>query len=592
MPEPTCTEDPLGVKGKVVGGKYEIGAHLGAGGFGEVYEAVNVNLRDQRLVIKFFKRVLAKDKFDKEARILCKLDHPNISRVVDYLPEDSAIVIHRIDGRDAETVLWESGPLESSLLLTVARTMADAVAYAHSQGIAHRDLKPSNILIDKHGHVYLIDFGIAKEVGGTATKTGRVALTPNFAAPERHAGIQSYNPFLSDIYELGVTLFNLATRSLPYHNPASPSTSEWRTNAGKKLDPAFRRILRKAMDPDPARRYASAEAMARDLAGIRSAYARPVRRIFAGTGIAVIMLALLALAGGRLREHSAPQIAQSIGAPAPQTMAQPDPGPKTSTPPSVAEDAPTVVGDSGPNNSSATAGAVVFPPETKPGMGTGEVAAESRPAQKREPTPSAAEAKAKPHGSSETQPRGRTDVRARAAAPEVHLTLDVTPAAGEARAWVDGGPVPVGSRFAVSPGSHTVHVAHPDYPLFSQSLNAEDGGDLRMACDLAAAFAGREAARVQLALVPPGESQLLQVTLNGRSHNFSRFPALDFSMPSGEWVAAFRVLPLNGAGDPALRVDSCLYFDGSRTPAVVRGDSGRLTLGAGRGRLLVFWSGK
>ncbi|MCP4706656.1 MAG: serine/threonine protein kinase, partial [candidate division Zixibacteria bacterium] len=186
--------DPLGVIGWVIGSKYKVRSYIGGGGFGEVYSGYNVNLVEQNLVIKFFKKVQERDKFDKEAKILCLLDHPNICRVIDYLPEEGALVVAFIDGHDGKEILRESGPLPSNLLLKVGRTMTSALAYAHNKKIAHRDIKPDNILIDKNENVYLIDFGIAKVMREDATKTAYQALTPMFAAPERQGGDSNYNP--------------------------------------------------------------------------------------------------------------------------------------------------------------------------------------------------------------------------------------------------------------------------------------------------------------------------------------------------------------------------------------------------------------
>ena len=165
------TGDPLGIIGWIIGSKYKIRSHIGGGGFGEVYEGFNVNLPDQRLVVKFFKRVQSRDKFVKEAKILCLLDHANILRIIDFLPDEGALIVPFIDGIDGAGMLKRSGPLSEGLYLKVARTMTDALAYAHEHKIAHRDIKPGNILIDKNENTYLIDFGIAKEIKDSATKT-------------------------------------------------------------------------------------------------------------------------------------------------------------------------------------------------------------------------------------------------------------------------------------------------------------------------------------------------------------------------------------------------------------------------------------
>jgi len=282
--------DPLGVIGWVIGGKYKVRSYIGGGGFGEVYDGYNVNLVQQKLVIKFFKKVQARDKFDKEAKILCLLDHPNICRVIDYLPEEGALVVAFIDGRDGKEILKESGALSSDMFLRVARTMTSALAYAHSKKIAHRDIKPDNVLIDKNDHVYLIDFGIAKVMREDATKTAYQALTPMFAAPERQAGDANYNPFLSDIYETGVTLFNFATNEMPYRNPANPDINEWGGPKAKNLSPQLKQILKKATHPDPGKRYKSIAEMRKDLNEVQQVYGgKSKKSLWAAAAIIIIL---------------------------------------------------------------------------------------------------------------------------------------------------------------------------------------------------------------------------------------------------------------------------------------------------------------
>ncbi|NMC43455.1 MAG: serine/threonine protein kinase, partial [candidate division Zixibacteria bacterium] len=313
---PPPPPDPLGILGWVIGGKYKVGAYVGGGGFGEVYSGFNVNLPEQRLIIKFFKRVQAREKFNKEAKILCLLDHPNICRVIDFLPDEGAVVVAFIDGRDGAKILKESGPLSPDLFMKVALALTEAMAYAHEKKIAHRDIKPGNLIIDKNEHVYLIDFGIAKEIGGDATKTGYQTLTPMFAAPERQAGDRDYNPFISDVYETGITLFNFITGSLPYRNPVNPNFAEWGGTATEKLSPELRRILMKATHPDPRKRFQTMAEMAKEFKNLPQVYGGRGKKSSILYILAAVVVVAAAVVGWQLLKGPA-GTAQTPSKPAP-----------------------------------------------------------------------------------------------------------------------------------------------------------------------------------------------------------------------------------------------------------------------------------
>ena len=249
-------DDPKKMVGRVVADKYKLIRYIGGGGFGEVYEATNVNLAEQKLVIKFIRRVDSPERFKKEATILCLLDHPNICSIVDYLPNERALVMPYIEGKDCQDLLDDDRQLDEALILKISRCVASAIAYAHSQRIAHRDIKPGNIMVDQNEHVLLIDFGIAKEMDGEAlTQTGYQVLTPQYAAPERMTPgkVKDYDPFLSDIFEMGSTIYKLATRHTPFeevrHIPGRSAVSS------RPLSWKMKKILKKATRPFPEARY-------------------------------------------------------------------------------------------------------------------------------------------------------------------------------------------------------------------------------------------------------------------------------------------------------------------------------------------------
>jgi len=554
--QPEGSNDPLGILGWVIGGKYKIRAYIGGGGFGEVYEGFNANLPEQRLVIKFFKRVQSRDKFAKEAKILCLLDHPNILRVIDYLPEEGALIVPFIDGRDGGKTLKESGPLRKDLYLRVARTMTDALAYAHDKKIAHRDLKPGNILIDKNEHIFLIDFGIAKEMGGSATKTAYVALTPLFAAPERQRGDQDYNPFLSDIYEMGVTLFNFATNEMPYRNPSNPNYQEWGGPAIKKLSPQLRRILRKATHPDPAERYQTAAQMAEEFRSLEQVYAHASKpRYLAIVGV-ILLIAVTAFVAKQMFTGSGtePQVSQ--------TTAQE----KTKEPPKIP------------------------PPEEKQKQ---EI---TTPAKKTETPPATttktAEEKAVPV---EKQEAAKTETPPVPQLPS--LLVHVNPQYNVSL-FVDGKERSPDRRLELTAGKHEVKIIHADFPIVIDTIDVTV--DRSAEYNLTARYTGAPSVNFRVGISPSElADNILQVSFNGKKYQYKNeeLPILDFRKIAGTWQFRFDILPSRGGTAP--RIDSIVTFPYGDGPQVRwKGTGSTVNFGAGDWRdiesidMLLFWSNR
>jgi len=288
--------DTQSLVGWVVADKYKITRHIGGGGFGEVYEAINVNLPEQKVVIKFLKQIDSRDRFEKEAKILCQLSHPNICNIIDFLPKENALIMQFIEGRDCDQIIKESGPFKSDTALDIACKISDALAYAHSRGIAHRDIKPKNIMLDKQGHVYLIDFGIAKEVGVTGlTVTGQMALTPQFAAPERLNPDRPYDPFISDIYELGASVYRLITDLSPSEGLHSANKRASKDSINRNIPSLLRNILKKATQAAPDERYRTMKEFHQALinGGPKSSSTIPGWLKYAGVAAIIIIAAIL-----------------------------------------------------------------------------------------------------------------------------------------------------------------------------------------------------------------------------------------------------------------------------------------------------------
>jgi len=243
----------------IVGGTLRLEEEIGRGGMGTVYRATDLKL-GRTVAVKFLPEELAarqefRDRFEREARALAMLNHPNIVAVYDFgHEEDQAyIVMEYVDGGP----LTKRMPLPADRAAEIALQVCDALAYAHGQGVVHRDIKPENILLDAAGRAKVTDFGIARIVrsdlrGMTVTGTDVAAGTPHYIAPEALQGAAP-DPRM-DVYSLGVMIYEMITGRVPLGNFES-------------LPGPLDRVVRRALAPDPAKRYATARDMAGELRG-------------------------------------------------------------------------------------------------------------------------------------------------------------------------------------------------------------------------------------------------------------------------------------------------------------------------------------
>lgn len=206
-------------------GKYQITAKLGEGGMGVVYKATDVTL-DREVAIKMLHPTLTtepeiKTRFHNEAKINAKLNHPAIITLYDFFYERNSyfIVMEFVQGKTGEDIVMEIGPIPHPRLLPIFRQVISGLAYAHKQGVVHRDIKPSNIIITDPGDVKIMDFGIARIVGSQRmTSTGVAVGSILYMSPEQ---IKNQNvDHRSDIYALGITLFEMATGKVPFDSSA------------------------------------------------------------------------------------------------------------------------------------------------------------------------------------------------------------------------------------------------------------------------------------------------------------------------------------------------------------------------------------
>ncbi|CAN7435354.1 Stk1 family PASTA domain-containing Ser/Thr kinase [Rossellomorea sp. LjRoot5] len=266
------------MEGKRISGRYRIIKLIGGGGMANVYLAHDVIL-DREVAIKMLRIDFANEeefikRFQREAQSATSLAHPNIVSIYDVGEEDDLyyIVMEYVHGMTLKQYIQQHSPVNVDKAIDIMKQLTIAMSHAHQNHIVHRDIKPHNILLDEEGNVKITDFGIAMALSATSiTQTNSVLGSVHYLSPEQARGGMATKK--SDIYSLGIVMFELLTGRLPFSGESAvsialkhlqsetPSLKRWNQDIPQSVE----NIVLKATAKDPFRRYESLEEMDEDL---------------------------------------------------------------------------------------------------------------------------------------------------------------------------------------------------------------------------------------------------------------------------------------------------------------------------------------
>jgi len=281
-----------GSTGKTLGSRYQLGQLLGEGGMSAVYKATDPNLR-RAVAVKLIHSHLSKDpefvgRFEEEAAAVAQLKHPNVIQVFDFDHDGDTyyMVLEFVPGETLQNRLRRLSAagerLPTDEATEIAARISDALDYAHGRGMIHRDVKPANIMLDEQGNPVLMDFGIAKIVGGKFhTVTGTIIGTALYMSPEQVSGVNI--DARADLYSLGVVLFEMVSGAPPFNGDSAVTIMMKHVNEPvpdiRQLNPstplALQAVIEKALAKDPVDRFQTAREMG---AALRRTLGRPGAR--------------------------------------------------------------------------------------------------------------------------------------------------------------------------------------------------------------------------------------------------------------------------------------------------------------------------
>jgi tetratricopeptide (TPR) repeat protein len=302
--------------GDLLGSRFRIESLLGIGGMGVVYRARDLSL-DIEIALKLLRPELARrpgafERFRKELLLARQVSSPHVVRIHDIAEHEGRwfISMDFIDGESLEGYRDRVGKIPLVGALAITRGLLEGLTAAHQRGVIHRDLKPANVLLDKSGHAYITDFGVARSLGATGmTQSGIIVGTPEYLSPEQARGEQA--DARSDLYTTGLILYEMLTGSLPFSGGtpaetviqrivrAPPSLARARPDLPRWLHAFSDRLLK----VNPSHRFASARDALRALDSKRVPRAPLNRRVLAA---AIVVIAALGVGGVYFWRHPIP----------------------------------------------------------------------------------------------------------------------------------------------------------------------------------------------------------------------------------------------------------------------------------------------